>query len=210
MKKIYFVRHGESEGNATKVHQSKETPLSEIGQGQAQIVALRFKKIQTDLIIASPYLRAQQTAHAIATKNNLQIETNELFSERRGPSKLIGISQQSTTSKEIRKELSEHLLDNNGNWQYSDEETAAEFANRAEEALKFLKNRPEDNITVVCHALILRMMFVKILNPNGDLKNLYDLYDGFELTNTGISVASYNEDRARWQMTCINDYSHLG
>lgn len=98
MKKIYFIRHGESEGNAKKIHQSKETPLSDIGQDQAKILALRFKNIQTDLIIASPYLRAQQTAQAIATKNNLQIETNELFSERRGPSELIGVSQQSIIS----------------------------------------------------------------------------------------------------------------
>jgi broad specificity phosphatase PhoE len=210
MKKIYFVRHGESEGNAIRIHQSKDTPLSEIGQSQAKIVALRFAKIETSLIIASPYLRARQTAQAIADRNKLKVETSEFFAERRGPSELVGISHNSEQSKQIRKELGEHLLDQDGTWIYSDEENAVEFAKRAEAALEFLKQRPEENITVVCHALIIRMIFTKILNPHGDLKNLYDIYESFDLNNTGISVATYDSEKQRWQMNCINDYSHLG
>ncbi len=210
MKKIYFVRHGESEGNALRIHQSKETPLSEIGESQAKIVALRFSKISVDTIIASPYLRAKQTAEAIAERNNLPLETNELLSERRGPSELIGISHLSEQSKQVRAELHTHLLDQNGDWRYSDEETANEFAKRAEQILAFLQNRPEENIVVVCHALILRMIFTKILNPHGDLANLYDIYDSFDLNNTGISMANYDAEKKRWQMSCINDYSHLG
>lgn len=210
MKKVYFVRHGESEGNASKTHQSKETPLSEIGQSQAKIVALRFSKIQVSRIIASTYLRARQTAQAIANRNNLEVEINELFAERRGPSELIGISQLSEKSKNIRGELHTHILDQDGNWRHSDEETAREFAQRAEKALDFLKQRPEENLAVVCHALILRMIFTKILNPNGKLENLYDIYDNFDLTNTGISEAIYDSEKQKWQIVCINDYSHLG
>lgn len=210
MKKVYFVRHGESEGNAARIHQSKDTPLSEIGHSQAKIVALRFSKIQVSRIIASTYLRARQTAQAIADRNNLEVETNELFAERKGPSELIGISQLSEQSKQIRGELHTHILDQDGAWRYSDEENAKEFSKRAEKALEFLKQRPEENLVVVCHALILRMIFTKILNPNGDLKNLYDIYDNFDLTNTGISEAIYDSEKQKWQIVCINDYSHLG
>jgi broad specificity phosphatase PhoE len=210
MKKIYFVRHGESEGNAARIHQNKETPLSEIGMSQAKIVALRFSKIQVSKIIASPFKRAQQTAQAIADKNDLEIETSVLFSERRGPSQLIGLSQLSQQSKEIRANLQANILNDEGEWRHSDEENAAEFAKRAQEALDFLSRRPEENLVVVCHALILRMIFTKILNPNGDLKNLYDIYDNFDLNNTSISMASYDEGKKRWQMICINDHSHLG
>lgn len=210
MKKIYFVRHGESEGNLLRIHQSKNTPLTEVGQSQAKIVALRFSKIQVALIIASPCLRAQQTAQAIANKNNLQIETNDLFTEKKGPSELVGISQQSEQSKQIRKELGTHLFEQNGNWRYSDEETVAEFTQRAEKALQFLSQRPEENLVIVCHALILRMIIAKILNPKGDLKNLYDIYENFELNNTSVSVASYNNEKQIWKINCINDYSHLG
>lgn len=210
MKKIYFVRHGESEGNAARIHQSKETALSEIGRSQAKIVALRFSKIQTDGIIASPYQRAQETAQEIASKNKLKLESSELFAERRGPSELIGISQLSEQSKQIRAELSKHLLEKNGNWRYSDEENAAEFTQRATDALDFLRQRSEENLIVVCHALILRMIFAKILNPHGDLANLYDIYGNFDLNNTSLSVASYDHEKQAWQMICINDHSHLG
>ena len=210
MKKIYFVRHGESEGNAIRIHQSKDTPLSEIGGSQAKMVALRFTKIQADIIIASPYTRARQTAQAIADRNNLKVETNEFFSERRGPSELVGISHNSEQSKQVRSQLHEHLLDQDGTWVYSDEENAIEFAKRAEEALEFLRKRPEEKMIIVCHALILRMIFTKILNPHGDLKNLYDIYDNFDLNNTGISVATFDSEKERWKMDCINDYSHLG
>ncbi len=210
MKKIYFVRHGESEGNFLRIHQSKNTPLTEVGQSQAKIVALRFSKIQVASIIASPCLRAQQTAQAIADKNDLKIETNDLFTEKKGPSELIGISQQSEQSKQIRKKLGERLFEQDGNWRYSDEETIAEFAKRAEDALKFLSQRTEENLAVVCHALILRMIIAKILNPAGDLKNLYDIYENFELNNTSISVVSYDDEKQTWKINCINDYSHLG
>lgn len=210
MKKVYFVRHGESEGNLLKIHQSQNTPLTEIGKSQAKIVALRFSKIQVSLIVASPYLRAQQTAQVIADKNNLRIETNNLFTEKRGPSEIIGMSRQSEESRRIRKELNEHLLDKGGNWRYSDEETIAEFAQRAEQALEFLSQRPEENLAVVCHALFLRMIFAKILNPTGNPKDLYNIYENFELNNTSISVASYDSKKQKWLANCINDYSHLG
>lgn len=210
MKKIYFVRHGESEGNSRNIHQSTQTPLSDLGQAQAKIVALRFSKIQASLIIASPCLRAQQTAQAIALKNNLRIETNELFTEKKGPSELIGLSQQSEQSKSTRKNIKSNYLEQNGNWRYSDEETAYEFTERAKQALQFLSQRPEESLIVVCHALIIRMLLAKILNPSGDIENLYDVCDNFNLNNTGISVASYDDGERKWQMTCINDYSHLG
>jgi len=210
MKKIYFVRHGESEGNALKTHQSENTPLTEIGQSQAKIVALRFSNIQASLIIASPCLRAQQTAQAIADKNHLQIEANVLFTEKKGPSELIGLSHNSELSQQVRTELKTHLFDQDGKWRYSDEETAYEFADRAKQALKFLSQRPEENLVVVCHSLVLHMIFATILNPSSDLKNLYGTYENFKINNTSISIASYNEEGRKWSVECLNDHSHLG
>lgn len=210
MKKIYFVRHGESEGNVTKFHQTKETPLSKIGQFQANMVALRFSKIQADLIIASPYLRAQQTAQAIALKNNLKIKTSELFKEKKGPSKLFNLSQESKESIETRKIIAAHFFDQDGKWRYADEETAHEFVDRVGKALDFLQQRPEENLIVVCHSLILHMIFAKILSPKSNLQDLYAINENLKINNTSISVALYNEERQKWVIDCINDYSHLG
>jgi len=212
MKKVYFVRHGESEGNALKVHQSIQTPLTEIGHSQARIVALRFSKIQNSLIIASPCLRAQQTAQAIADKNNLKIEINELFTEKRGPSELVGLSQNSQQSKAVRAQIAKHFLDQDGQWQHSDEETAYEFTIRAKKALEFLSRRSEDNLIVVCHSLVLHIIFATILSQSQNIRlaDLYNIYENFKINNTSISVAIYDEENQKWSIDCLNDYSHLG
>lgn len=54
-KKIYLIRHGESEGNIGPIRQSPESPLSKEGEKQAQIIAERISNLKFDLLISSPY-----------------------------------------------------------------------------------------------------------------------------------------------------------
>ena len=209
MKKIFFVRHGESEGNVAKTHQSLSTPLTEIGLSQAKMLALRFSKIQASLIIASPCLRAQQTAQAIADKNNLKIETNDLLIEKKLPSQLSGLAHHSELSKKVRTKIHSHLFEQSGRWRHSDEETAFEFVQRTKQILQYLAQRPEEKLIVTSHALTLKMTFAQILYPEGGLEDLYAMYQNFDLNNTGLSVASYDEAAKKWQLVCLNDHSHL-
>ena len=55
MKRIYFVRHGETEGNLGKFFQTSETPLTENGHTAAKKVSERFKKVSIDKLI-SPHV----------------------------------------------------------------------------------------------------------------------------------------------------------
>ncbi len=68
MIKIILVRHGETEWNRVKRIQGSgsDTPLSEIGLGQAAAVALRLKNEKIQAIYSSPLQRALHTAQAIA------------------------------------------------------------------------------------------------------------------------------------------------
>lgn len=62
MKQVWFIRHGESEGNAGLPHAiSALTPLTEKGKQQADAIPPRIVE-RPDLIIVSPFPRAQQTA----------------------------------------------------------------------------------------------------------------------------------------------------
>lgn len=62
MTTVWFIRHGESEANAGLPTQHPvTTPLTAKGHAQAQQVAQLFSEAP-DLIVASPYRRAQQTA----------------------------------------------------------------------------------------------------------------------------------------------------
>ncbi len=96
MKRVYLVRHGETVGNHGGYFQDESTPLNERGHAQAQVVAERLKTLSIDTVVASPFLRAQQTAQHIGTALGLDIETFHDFHERyqplhiRGKSKLEG------------------------------------------------------------------------------------------------------------------------
>jgi len=73
-KKIYFVRHGESEWNvADKICGATDVPLTDRGREQAiktgQMILER--KIMADEILYSPLLRAAETAHKISFMSNI-------------------------------------------------------------------------------------------------------------------------------------------
>lgn len=62
---LWFVRHGQSQFNAgERTSDPAQIALTPLGQKQAAHIALGFEGIP-DLIVASPYLRAQQTAEPI-------------------------------------------------------------------------------------------------------------------------------------------------
>lgn len=62
LKTVWLIRHGESAANAGLATRSPVSiPLTETGQRQATQAAATFT-VAPDLIVTSPYLRAQQTA----------------------------------------------------------------------------------------------------------------------------------------------------
>src|SRR3989344_7784574 len=89
-KKVYLVRHGESEDLIKKLHQHDHAPLSERGNRQARDVATRFSDIRVDMIYSSPYLRTFQTAEHIAKVTGASIEKQNLLRERKQPDEIIG------------------------------------------------------------------------------------------------------------------------
>ncbi|WP_045524603.1 histidine phosphatase family protein [Neobacillus niacini] len=76
MKKIYLIRHCEAKG------QPSEAPLTDRGFNQAIHLSEFFGDVPIDRIIASPYKRAVQSIEALAKRINIEIETNELLTER--------------------------------------------------------------------------------------------------------------------------------
>lgn len=65
---LYVVRHGHAEMHAPS---DPERPLSETGQAEAKKAAQLLKGVHPDLILVSPYLRAQQTAKILIREANL-------------------------------------------------------------------------------------------------------------------------------------------
>jgi broad specificity phosphatase PhoE len=94
MKKIYLIRHGETDYFKTKnepnshLKQDNNTPLNKNGMKNAIITGryLKFRqdndpKNKIDMIITSPLLRAKQTANLIAKE--LNFNESEIISEEK-------------------------------------------------------------------------------------------------------------------------------
>ena len=65
--RVFFIRHGESEGNAQGIMQGlKDFPLSETGRSQSQAAGKWLLDKDIDEVFTSPLIRAKQTAEIIA------------------------------------------------------------------------------------------------------------------------------------------------
>lgn len=147
--KVYFVRHGQSEGNVRRYHQDKLTQLTEHGRNQAELVAQRCKKIDFDVILASDYVRAHDTTKAIAKASSMDVEVCELLRETRSPSFFQGKHHKSHAIIEIKNIILSNF--SNPDWRHSDEENFYDMFQRAKQCIEFLQQRTEKNITCVAH-----------------------------------------------------------
>jgi 2,3-bisphosphoglycerate-dependent phosphoglycerate mutase len=79
---ILLVRHGETDGNASRVLQRPDVPLNERGIRQAEQLARRLFNDGFAHILCSDLLRARMTAATIAARAGVAIEENPLLQER--------------------------------------------------------------------------------------------------------------------------------
>lgn len=81
--KIYLIRHGESLANTKGIYQGQtyDTKLSPLGMRQAEAVARRLRHEPVIGVIASPLIRAQQTARAIARFHPVAIDIHRQIME---------------------------------------------------------------------------------------------------------------------------------
>jgi broad specificity phosphatase PhoE len=72
---FYFIRHGESEGNARRVFTGQsDSPLTERGRRQAEAVARELASVRFDKVVSSDLSRARDTAEAIAREQGVPVE----------------------------------------------------------------------------------------------------------------------------------------
>lgn len=210
MKKIYFVRHGESEGNVGSIRQASISSLTQKGREQSAYVAERVKKLPIEVIIASTMGRAQETARIISKKIGKEFESSGLFAERRRPSDQLGKPKDDPIAIRSQELIQENFLV--PGFRYSDEENFEDLKERSGEALKFLQARPEQNILVVTHGFIMRIIMARaVFGEALAAKECQQFIRAFHMENTGISVLGYNEKEENpWWLWVWNDHAHLG
>lgn len=210
-KVVYFVRHGQSEGNISPVFQAPDSPLSDAGKKQAENIANRITKISFDTLISSPFPRAKETAETIAKATGKVPEYSELFIERVKPKALNGKSYEDPEADKLWKKWEISLYD--ANVRAEDGENFTDLIKRADEALKFLENRPEKRLVVVTHGFILRTIIARVLLGDSLTESNYKNFQfSATMENTGLSAIKYSQgyEDTRWRLWIYNDHAHLG
>ena len=81
--RLYVARHGQTRWNLeNRVCGRTDLPLTEEGWRQAWLLAERTKDLKIDMIIASPMLRARQTAEPAADMHGLEILVDDRLIEQ--------------------------------------------------------------------------------------------------------------------------------
>lgn len=205
--KIYFVRHGQTEAAVLKNHQTINEPLTGIGKQQAEILAKRFRSIETEAIYTSPLTRALETAEIISKFNPKPLIQSELLKERVWPSEIRGININDPLYKIVRQKFLEHGDD--PSWHYSDEESYSETLNRAKKALTFLENSGHSSIIAVSHSHFLKQILAVITHIT-DLNNTQFEHFYRSISMQYTSITAVEKADGLWRIITLNDKIHFG
>lgn len=149
MKRLYFIRHGESTFNASGrwAAGSSDTPLTPKGREQARAAGRKARQegLIFDVVISSPLARALDTAKIMASELGYpedKIITSDKFIER-DFGKLEG-----------RRDLvagTKYFIDESAIDSYDGVEKLIDLQTRMDEFLEYVRGLPQDIILVVGH-----------------------------------------------------------
>ncbi len=207
LKKVYFIRHAQTDGNAGDIQMGEESKLTENGLKQAELVATRFKNQKIDTFILSPTPRAVHTAKIINQYHNLELYTHPCLIERRRPSILYGVNKNDPQRLAVNQSIYDNFAKDG--FRHSDEENFEILNNRAGEILDLINTTKGENIVCVTHGYIMRIVIAKILFEE-KLTGVIckEFVRTMHLENTGIVEVNQGED-GKWFLWRWNDFSHL-
>lgn len=200
MKKIYLIRHGETEWNVSrKIQGHKDIPLTDTGIKQANLIADRLMSEDIDIIYSSDLKRAYDTAKIIGDKIGLEPNPHKEFREIN-----FGIWEGLYNDK-IGLEYGEEIY----LWRKEPEklkieggETLKEVQLRAMRELESIMNMNQDkNILIVSHGVTIKTMILGIL----DMNLFY--FKNLTIDNVSLTIIEFREYNK--VLKVLNDTSHL-
>lgn len=152
MKRVYFVRHGQSEMNVSGHFAGAvtNTPLTETGRKQAIEAGKQLKTegITIDIIVSSPLSRAHETARQIAKEIDYDMDGiilhDDLVERHFGILEGTLFGAGPVTPKA-------HSTDPYAYEEIKDAEKIADMQARADRMIEYIYSLPEENILIVSH-----------------------------------------------------------
>lgn len=212
LKEVFLIRHGQSVDNASPVFQAADSPLSKKGLVQAEMLADRLRPEKLDALITSPLPRAFQTAEFISKSTGLKPITSELFVERVKPHETDGQPWTNLIAAKKFLDWEKSLFD--PKLRVSDGENYDDIIQRAQKALRYLEERPEERIVVVTHGFFMRTVIaVAVLGDTVDGRVLKKFHRNLPSANTSVTSLRYlaydDDTEPAWRLWSYNDVGHL-
>ncbi len=207
-KRIYLVRHGETEANRLEYVPNKLEPLNDTGLLQAQALAGRLENLSFDKIVVSDFLRSQQTAEPIAKLKKLTPEIVSHFGEMLEPTSLHGVFDTDERVQEYRKNRNANV--DEPSWRFEDGETFTDVLTRVHLSKRYLEEQESENVLVVAHGFFLQMFGATILLDADEATKLwFHALTTLRMSNTGICLLTYDNESKRWRIVLWNDHAHF-
>ena len=147
--KIFLVRHGEVNHNLYKMYSNEDEDLNETGIKQAEELKAKIEKLEYNIVISSPLLRAKHTTEIINCKNK-NIIIDERLKER-DPGSLNGQSLEVTDREEYWNYYSKI--------KYGTSESMNILFERVRDFLDNLKTKEYKSVLIVAHSGISKAFY---------------------------------------------------
>jgi probable phosphoglycerate mutase len=205
---LYLIRHGEAFSNIEHVLAGEsDRGLTERGTAQARALGARLAngEITADVLYASTFLRARQTAEFVSEALKLPINWDDELQELRpGEADGMHIDEARTRFENLPRFLQEPftpIAPGGESW--------ATFQYRVSAALENLITRHRgQTIVAVAHGGVIEVSFLHFLGLGPQARQRAKFYG----RNTAITHWSYGESfggRWEWHMVSHNDYRPL-
>ena len=187
MTKLYIVRHGQSQANAKGILPGSkiDTPLTTKGIDQARATKEALATINFSKVVASPLLRAAQTASIIAGFDKTITFDPRLVEYDYGH--WDGMLEADVWSKYPQYFDAKHNLLPNS-WEQSGGDSYDEVkAKIAELFAELVKKYPNDSVLIVSHGFTIKLMLDYVLG----ITNLVNMN---EPINAAVSLIELTDD----------------
>ena len=202
--KLYLIRHGQSGGNAEgRFGGHSPTPLSLLGQTQAEITSQALAKERITAIYSSDLVRAVQTAKPLAKLLSLDIIKTSAFRERN-----VGVLE-GLTFDEAQKEFPsdyEALIYRDIRHVITRGESYVQLLERTTIAIaEILEKNRGGRVAIFAHTGTICFITLQIL---GAINSETTHTPWLITSNCGINRFEFRE-RNNVRVMCINDTRHL-
>lgn len=201
LKKIYVVRHGQTDYNKNGVIQGSgiDASLNETGRQQADAFFEAYKQIPFDKIYISALRRTQETVQRF-------IDLGIPFEKLRELNEISwGIAEGSPFTSENHNyylSLMDRWKDGELDVKVEGGESPVEALERVSRAFNYILEKNNERSVLVCmHGRVIRILMTWVM------KQPLTAMDEFRHDNVGLYILNYNG--SGFEVECFNDISHF-